>query len=272
MKVSLLARSRKSICLFLLLNLVIRKLQLGPDTETYIEIELNPTEIGVEHSVLVNFQYEEDPTILLGATTVTGVGGLLEVKAAKPEEAELIPLKIPKIMQNSEVKKPIDIINSGDTVVDYQFVTMDGKLIGTEGARSECYSLVLSPFAGSLTSKTKLSVTARIKALGIGEQTLKFKFVTTNLLTPIEIPIELSINVVSGASMLNDGLRKFAISDNSFEKFLNCHGEEETRIATDSEIWKILLPVVRISNKKPSKEPMNTKALEVRSLFWFRLD
>ncbi len=97
----------------------------------------------------------------------------------------------------------------------------------------------------------------------MGEETFVLKLVTTNLVTPVEILVHLHINVVSGESMLSSGIKAFARADNSFEKFLDCHTEEENRITTDSELWKVLLPVVRLSNKKPSRQPVNLKSCEV---------
>ncbi len=160
-------------------------------------------------------------------------------------------------MQNSEIKKPLDFVNGGDTAIDYVFVDEDGAQIGAGGVQNERYSIVLSPCEGTLAAHSRLSVTARVKALSVGEEQVRMKLVSTNLVHPIEIPIEFSIQVVSGASMLSDGLKRFAMADSSFERFLDCGKEVEELLATDGELWKVLLPPIRLTRGKPSQEPVN---------------
>lgn len=72
--------------------------------------------------------------------------------------------------------------------------------------------------------------------------------------------------VVSGFSALQESVKSFARADDSLEELLNYQAPYDKKYVTDADIWKVLLPVVRVSQFLPSMEYQFIPHVTVRVL------
>lgn len=69
--------------------------------------------------------------------------------------------------------------------------------------------------------------------------------------------------IISPDTALSSGLKSFACVDASFEKYLNYQADDALRYETDLNLYKVLLPVVRLAYGLPSDEVLDFPILEV---------
>jgi hypothetical protein len=68
------------------------------------------------------------------------------------------------------------------------------------------------------------------------------------------ISVQIEANIISPDSLLADSVKVFARSDNSIEELLDMFGQEERLYDSERNLWKVLLPIIRVRPGLPSQE------------------
>ncbi|KAJ3397657.1 hypothetical protein HDU92_005399 [Lobulomyces angularis] len=167
-----------------------------------------------------------------------------------------ISLNFNKISQNARVRKCFEIDNTGETCIEIEVVDEEQKACGGIEIKKNTCLVKVDRATISIPPHSKQKITFFLKALKEGDETFTLGLRTKTLLSPRVIPIIVSVNIVSGLSSLQEGIKAFSRNDDSIEELINFNKQERKKYNSDLEIelWKILLPMVRLSPLKPSQE------------------
>jgi hypothetical protein len=173
----------------------------------------------------------------------------------KPGETPSIKVNFPKVIVGQRVKKVFDIENCGDTIVDVAITDSNGIEVQSDVEVSvDKVMYKLSPGLTKINPKTKARFSVILKGLREGEDTFPLQVSTRSLTVAKVIPVKITAKVISPDSLLGDGLRAFARADNSIDATLSCMAQEEGKYDAERDLWKVILPVIRVSALLPSQD------------------
>ncbi|KAI8925707.1 hypothetical protein BC831DRAFT_550468 [Entophlyctis helioformis] len=209
---------------------------------------------------------------LLKEITFGGMGGEFgfhaegmdtTTESGDPNGLNIISIKFPKVNQRQKTRKSFEVENVGDTVLELGVYDMAGaemdSQVDSNGDKQLC-SYRVSPSTVQVPSRGKEKITITVQGVDKGEDSFEFIVKTKTLINPKAIKIHVTANVLSSAT--DESLRAFARADMSMEVLLNVQMQEEERYATERELWKLLLPIVRLSAVPPSLELQSLPAIE----------
>jgi hypothetical protein len=84
---------------------------------------------------------------------------------------------------------------------------------------------------------------------------------TTSLFENRSIVVHVTGSVTESAE--NENIKAFVRADNSIDSILNYQKREEDAYSVDTDIFKLLLPIVRLSHLLPSQELQTIPMMEV---------
>ncbi|KAJ3148956.1 hypothetical protein HDU86_007314 [Geranomyces michiganensis] len=195
-------------------------------------------------------------------------------ETAAPHRGHAIRLNYPRVPERQSVRKHFEVENVGDTVIDVGVATEDGELFHVEqGDTDESPSRERSTPSGKLSYRiapsrtqirpnSKQSFTVTVKGLKPGDDAFNLTLKTRTLAAPKTIPLQVTAKVVGSMEMFGEGLRAFARADNSIEAMIDCQKQEQFKYGGDTDVWKILLPIVRVGHLLPSLELQRVPVLE----------
>lgn len=169
---------------------------------------------------------------------------------------------LPKLNVTSTVKKTFPLENSGDIPLVLSVMNYSGELLGSAAhvSKGGFFAATISPSILDIPAKSTTIVTVSVDGLGIGEDVFDFLISTTRHIVPIAFSVCINCNVVDA---LGDNLKVFVRADTSFESMLNFKDNEASLYGCDDQLWKLVLPIVRISAVLPSKELMIVNPVQV---------
>lgn len=85
----------------------------------------------------------------------------------------------------------------------------------------------------------------------MGEDNFDFFVSTLNHVEPVKFAVSITAESVDA---VGESLKAFIRTDDSMEAMLSIEAQEDKLFATDQQLWKLALPIVRISHKLPSEE------------------
>ncbi|KAJ3092272.1 hypothetical protein HK102_009083 [Quaeritorhiza haematococci] len=245
------------------------ELQLDPMEHHALEIFFYPTEIGRDYKGKISFASAlgDDDSEILAWVEVQGAGGdcsfgvLNETKEGEQSgnhtdsSKTALELFFPKVPENSSVKKQFEVENTGSTVIELEVVDHLGQeCVPRRDIAATNISYRIEPHQVLVQPKSRQRFTINLKGLKVGEDEVEIVIRTRKLVVPKIIPVKIKAFVVDGVSVIQANLKVFARADDSIEEILSLHAQEENRSGTDLNLWKILLPIIRISPKLPSME------------------
>ena len=107
---------------------------------------------------------------------------------------------------------------------------------------------------------SKAIITFAAEGLCAGTDSVEIYIRTDRLVKNIRFKVCATINVINEADA---SVKAFARSDLGFDELLSFSDQEMLYCAGDQNLWKLLLPVVRISYKLPSQEHSRVPFIEV---------
>ncbi|KAJ3175403.1 hypothetical protein HDU87_006223 [Geranomyces variabilis] len=201
------------------------------------------------------------------------VGGF-DAAAPPGSRGHAIRLNYPRIPERQSVRKHFEVENVGDTVLDVGVASEDGELFQLEqgdtddspsrerATPSGRVSYRISPTRTQIRPNSKQSFTVTVKGLKPGDDAFNLSLKTRTLAAPRTIPLQVTAKVVGTMEMFGEGLRTFARADNSIEGMIDAKVQEKYKYGGDTDVWKILLPIVRIGPLLPSLELQQVPVLE----------
>ncbi|KAJ3299223.1 hypothetical protein HK104_009688 [Borealophlyctis nickersoniae] len=176
-----------------------------------------------------------------------------------------ISINFPKVTEEQRVRKHFEVENCGDTVIDLGIYDAEGNEISEDAGGSgdgRRISYKISPSRAEIRPKTRQKFTVVVKGLKAGEDKFELSLQTRTLASPKSIPIRVAAKVIGAMEAMADSLKAFSRADTSIEATLSYAAQEEMRYAGDPDIWKLLLPVMRIGPLLPSKEMRTVPMVE----------
>ncbi|KAJ3017467.1 UNVERIFIED_CONTAM: hypothetical protein HDU68_011680 [Siphonaria sp. JEL0065] len=175
-----------------------------------------------------------------------------------------------KVIQGQRVRKYFEVENCGDTMIDLVMTDVAGREAREDTEMmSEKTAFTFSPVNVVIKPRTKQKFAVIAKGMKVGED---IHYVHVRTRTHMEariIPIRIKSNILSPESQLADGLKVFARADNSIDGLLAVKGPSDATMNSDLDLWKIYIPVIRVSLQLPSQELQYLASLEVRNLFLY---
>ncbi|KND03878.1 uncharacterized protein SPPG_08927 [Spizellomyces punctatus DAOM BR117] len=181
----------------------------------------------------------------------------LSVPSGEAGEGNAIRLNFPKIPERQRVRKHFEVENVGDTVIDLGVADENGEALLEEGERfsdSTKVSYKISPVTAQIRPKTRQNFTVIVKGLKPGEDKFDLTLRTRTLAAPKSIPIKVTAKVVGAMELLSESLSAFVRADNSIEAMIDYQRQEEFKYGGDTDVWKVLLPIIRVSALLPSQD------------------
>ncbi|TPX62603.1 hypothetical protein PhCBS80983_g00408 [Powellomyces hirtus] len=218
-----------------------------------------------------SMENDESGKAVLGADEADGEGAVGIVGGAGGAGA--IRLNFPRIPEKQSVRKHFEVENVGDTVIDVGLASEDGTpfvLDGSDGEQEDqerrtpsgTVSYRITPSRSQIRPNSKQNFTIVVKGLKPGDDAFNLSLRTRTLAAPKTIPIIVTAKVVGSMELLGEGLRTFARADNSIETMIDYEKREQWKYGGDTDVWKILLPIVRIAPMLPSMELQTVPVLE----------
>ncbi|KAJ3018743.1 hypothetical protein HKX48_002657 [Thoreauomyces humboldtii] len=200
-------------------------------------------------------ELNEDGTVKEARTVVGGSG----------PAGNAIRLAFPRIPDKQRVRKRFEVENVGDTVIDVGITDAAGRLLSPDvdsTAPNGTVSYRITPSATLIRPNSKQSFTVEVSGVRAGDEKFRLSLQTRTLAAPKTVPIEVITKVVGQMELLGDSLRTFARADNSIETLIDYERREHIKYGGDTEVWKILLPIVRVAPGLPSDEWKTVPVLE----------
>lgn len=194
-------------------------------------------------------------------TEITATSGIQSYKKLISHDESItmtndqINIVFKDLRKGDRTRKFIELENTGDTVLMFDILLNDKK---HESETTTSKIGVKIEGGNTLNPHTKLRVNINVRAINEGSETFTVKIVMRSLVIEEIVKIECQSIIVSGLSSLQESIKAFSRVDDSIEDSLNFKLMERKKYNTTTEIelWKILLPVVRVSNLLPSEELM----------------
>ncbi|KAI9106297.1 hypothetical protein DFS34DRAFT_58191 [Phlyctochytrium arcticum] len=192
-----------------------------------------------------------------GFSAVQGGEEDLDVTEGRAGDGNAIRINFPKVPENARVRKHFEVENMGDTVIELGVADENGiELVGEvdrygDGGK---ISYKITPLNVQIRPKTRQNFTVVVKGIKAGDDRFDLTLRTRTLAAPKSIPIKVSTKVVGAMEALTQSLAAFVRSDTSIEAMIDFQQQENLKYSGDTDIWKILLPVIRIDTLLPSQE------------------
>ncbi|KAJ1336456.1 hypothetical protein BSLG_007240 [Batrachochytrium salamandrivorans] len=203
-----------------------------------------------------------------------GIGGSFSLRAESTGTAahhiddttirsDFITISFPKLNRCQSSRKSFEIENTGDTVLNMGVFDMDGKELI---AQNDVYSnnrlckYQVSPNYISVPPNSKRIMTVMVEGVDVGKDMFEFMVKTRTLLNPKAITIHVDTNILS--SDINESLRAFVRADVNMNQLFSIALQEEDLYAIERDLWKVLLPIVRVSAVPASQEYQTVVAVE----------
>ncbi|KAJ3066567.1 hypothetical protein HDU98_010132, partial [Podochytrium sp. JEL0797] len=273
------------------------EIMLAANEEHIVKVVCNPQEASEQAKARIEIVNLDIPpnqkkAPLLGSLALESIGGKFEfnfipdpdvdpeeVLAAAQEESAAEPVldskgveiaKTPTIFVNfskvivgQRVRKYFEVENCGDTMIDLIVTDVNGREAKEETEMmSERTAFTLSPVTVVIKPRMKQKFAVIAKGMQAGEDVHYIHVRTRTQLEARIIPIRIKVNILSPESQLADGLKVFARVDNSIDGLLQIKGPSETTMNSDLDLWKIYIPVIRVSLELPSQELKFVPAIE----------
>lgn len=226
------------------------EIEIRPHSAANFEFYCTPPAFGQTAKTSIDLHLKNNPSRILATAQVTLIGGKFDVRTNCEEEA--IELEIAK---DYSVSKPLEICNDGDTLVEFEIFHPSFTRQGDTGVFETALAKVtFQPFKFQMRSKAKQTITiSAIAKKGIAnkdeQEPVEFSIGTVNLLDQFVLPIRLMIV----SKMIQKSVMTFSKVDNSFEKFIDFHEQDLLLYQTDKDLYKLLLPIVRVEDALASK-------------------
>ncbi|KAI9202395.1 uncharacterized protein BJ171DRAFT_584296 [Polychytrium aggregatum] len=235
------------------------RVPLPPEQPTEIKLYFDPKVTGPAEGAVHIFHFDEAQgrkTKQLGTLLLTGSGGVFGMQSVGDEPGKptaAIVINYPKIPESARAKKHFEVENCGETVIHVGIVDNSGNELARDTEiRCENFSVLISPSVALIKPKSKHRFAVTVRGIRVGEATCHLQLRTKTLAKPKTIPIEITATIVNAFAMMIDSIKAFSRADNSIETTLNVMLQEEGKYDSEIELWKILLPVIRISPFAPS--------------------
>lgn len=76
-------------------------------------------------------------------------------------------------------------------------------------------------------------------------------------------PVRFAVGIeAESVDAVGESLKAFVRADDSLEAMLSSEAQDDKLFATDQQLWKLVLPIVRISHKLPSKEMQHIEMIQ----------
>ncbi|KAK5666267.1 hypothetical protein QVD99_007029 [Batrachochytrium dendrobatidis] len=243
------------------------------DEDSASDSELEPLKIKTSQSHLKPTSLRKELN-LLKEIKFEGTGGSFMMKAdgvdvttGASTDIHAIPGQLTivfnKVNQRQKIRKSFEVENAGDTVLELGAVDINGRdLPSTYDTFSDgklCTYRVL-PATIAILPHGKDRIVIVVEGVEAGQDHFQFMLKTKTLLAPKSIKVQVNVNVLSSAAF--ESLRTFARADMNLDLLTNSTLQEEDRYAMDRDIWKLLLPIVRVSAYPASQEMQTVPAVE----------
>jgi hypothetical protein len=174
-----------------------------------------------------------------------------------------IQMKFNRVAASKKVRKTFEVENSGDTILefgtfDYQNHPIDDEL--EYESKNKCFKYSISPSNRRIMPQSKEKVIVVLEATNDGTDEFEFFVKTKNLLRNKVVLVQGSATVYTPTDM--DNLRAFVRADDNLEQKYDLKAQEERYAMTDLHLWKVLVPIVRLSGTKPSEETQYIPPIE----------
>ncbi|KAI8848053.1 hypothetical protein BC829DRAFT_444126 [Chytridium lagenaria] len=252
------------------------ELVLQPGETKEIQVIFSPPDMETTRKAEITFlnldlrPNQKEPEVL-GTIELEGVGGTCNFTFGSEDDdtprpvsgVPTINVSFPKVIVGQKAKKYFEVVNCGDTVVDISIVTADGiEMQDNVELQTDKVFYSITPASAVIQPKMKQKFTVTLRGLKVGEDMLSMQVRTRTLTEAKCIPINVKATVLSPDSLLQDSIRAFARSDNSFEAIIDIMAQEENRFGSERNLWKVLLPVERVAPLLPSMELQYIHAAE----------
>jgi hypothetical protein len=182
---------------------------------------------------------------------------------------ELAPLSdfvvsFSKITMGNSAQKSFEINNTGETILELTLKDLDGqtvrdnKLMPCPGGLME---LSVSPTHVRLPPSMTCVFEFSVNAIAPGKDGMDFVLSLSNMVSPQLVPVHVSATVVPITT--SENLKAFVRSDTSVDHKIKMPLIEEALYVTDPDIWKVLVPVLRLSSLRPSMDCRRVPYVEV---------
>jgi hypothetical protein len=183
-----------------------------------------------------------------------------ELDEEEPEE-KVIEIAVPRLGLAARVKKSFPVENTGDSRIKLIVTSKFGaELQATSESDKRVFSYSIDPPSIFLEPHSKAIITFAAEGLCAGTDSVEIYIRTDRLVKNIRFKVCATINVINEADA---SVKAFARSDLGFDELLSFSDQEMLYCAGDQNLWKLLLPVVRISYKLPSQEHSRVPFIEV---------
>lgn len=191
-----------------------------------------------------------------------GTGGTFGIMAdGKPVSAQagkvdVIDMSFPKVNLRSKVQKSFQVENNGDVPFTFQITDKNGNILGDIPTLSPNGMLSCTVKVGSfhVSPKSKETIFITIEGINLGQDQFEFFVKTLGHSEPIKVAVAVETESVDA---VGESLKAFIRAEDSFESMLSYETQYERLFATDLQLWKLILPIVRIGYKRPSEEMGN---------------
>ncbi|KAI8908562.1 hypothetical protein EDD86DRAFT_270613 [Gorgonomyces haynaldii] len=194
--------------------------------------------------------------------TIQSKKSLGNVEVESKRTVKNIEIQFPKISLRTKAKKTFTVENSGTVPIELHIMDVDGRQLDMgDGivSKKKHFKWMATPMTLEIPAGSSDIVTIQIEALTSGPDQFEFLVSTRRLVNQVTFHVQVDAEV---ADALGESLKAFVRADTNFETMISTNQLEEQMVATDSNLWKLMLPVVRISNKLPSEELQTVSWLE----------
>ncbi|KAI9336135.1 hypothetical protein BDR26DRAFT_920198 [Obelidium mucronatum] len=260
------------------------EITLEPGQEQVIKVICNPHSMSEQAKAQLEFINLDKPPNAkkvppFGFVALESIGGKCEFRFAPSadgdvemeteedtdpvydEHGNLIPktptifVNFTKVIQGQRVRKYFEVENCGDTMIDLVMTDVMGREAKEDiEMASEKTAFTFSPVNVVIKPRTKQKFAVIAKGLKVGEDVHYVHVRTRTHMEARIIPIRIKTNILSPESQLADGLKVFARADNSIEGLLAVKGPSDASMNSDLDLWKIYIPIIRVSLDMPSQE------------------
>lgn len=187
---------------------------------------------------------------------------------------ELAPLSdcivsFQKITMGSSAQKTFEISNTGETMLDLTLKGLDGKTV-KENKLMPCpggfMELSMTPTSVRLPPSMTCVFEITVHAVSPGRDGMEFVVCLSNLVNPQAVPVRVSAAIVPITT--SENLKAFVRSDTSVDHKIKMPLIQEAAYVIDPDIWKVLVPVLRLSSLRPSMDYRRVPFVEVFTLLF----
>ncbi|KAJ3127873.1 hypothetical protein HK098_005649 [Nowakowskiella sp. JEL0407] len=246
------------------------KIEFASEENKSFRIYFNPPTIGKKQLATLIVE-NADPELtnssgqgqIIGRIDLQGSGGKYGLAAPDcalsgtsiEQDNLIIFIEYSKLVEETRVRKTFEVENCGETVICLAIFDSKGNsCLETKEFNGTKASYKVSPTTADIQPKTRQKFTITARGIRQGEETYDFMLKTVTLAVPKIIPIRIQTKVIGAGGGINDSLQIFAKKDQSVEALLDATAQNEIMLSSERNLWKVLLPVIRISPLKPSSE------------------